>query len=134
MATIYSALVGVANGADNHAINTYVGAIERQPRNPLLFEALGNVYLRLNRTDEAIRALERAVSLKPDLSSSRYSLAQAYKQAGSRDENAALQLQKALNNLDENSSDRDRIQSELDELNEALQNNPSATPSANQTP
>lgn len=134
LATVYSALVGVANGADNHAINTYVGAIERQPRNPLLFEALGNVYLRLNRTDEAVRALETAVSLKPDLASSRYSLAQAYQQAEGRDENAAIQLQQALNNLDENSSDRERIQSELDELTKTLQNNPTASPSANQTP
>ena len=134
LASVYSALVGVANGADNHAINTYVGAIERQPKNPLLFEALGNVYLKLNRTDEAVRTLETAVSLKPDLASSRYSLAQAYKQAEGRDGDAASQLQQALNNLDENSQNRERIKNELDELNKTLQNSSTASPSASQTP
>ena len=133
MAIVYSSLIGVANGADNHAINTYVGAIARQPRNPLLYEALGNVYLRLNRTDEAVRTLETAVSLKPDLASTHYSLAQAYKQADDRDVDAATQLERSLDLLDENSQDRNRIQNELDELNETLPTQ-SATPSANQNP
>ena len=138
LAVVYTPLVGVVNGADNHAINAYAGAIERQPRNPLLYEALGNILLRIKKTDEAIRALETAVSLKPDLASTHYSLAQAYKQAKDRDADVALQLQQALSLLGEKSQDKTRIQTELDEISKNLPKGPtatkSATPSATRSP
>ena len=138
IAIVYSNLIGVANGAEDHAVRTYIIAVSLQPRNPLLYEALGSVYLRLNRTDEAIRMLETAVSLKPDLSSSHFALAQAYKQADDRDEDAVVELQRTLQYLPEDSADKERIQSELDEVLEELektQSSPSSTtPSANTNP
>ncbi len=138
IALLYSNLLGVAGGAEDHAIRTYIGAITLQPQNPLLYEALGGVYMRLNRTDEAIRTLETAVSLKPDLASTHFALAQAYKQAGDRPADVARELQRALDSLPEDSADKDRVQTELDEVLEELektQDKPSETsPSANTNP
>jgi tetratricopeptide (TPR) repeat protein len=120
VALVYSNLIGAAQGAENHATQTYLGAIARQPRNPLLYEALGKVYLRTKQTDEAIRALETAVSLKPDLSSTHYTLAQAYKQAGDRDMDVARELLIASELLPEG-PEKERVLEEIDEIEETLE-------------
>ncbi len=137
VALVYSNLIGAAQGADNHATQTYLGAITRQPRNPLLYEALGNVYLKTKQTNEAIRALETAVSLKPDLSSAHYTLSQAYKQAGDRDIDVARELLVASELLPEG-PDKERVLEEMNEIKEILektQKKPSqSTTSATPTP
>lgn len=131
LAIVYSSLIGVAQNANTHSVNTYLGAIQRFPRNPLLYESLGNIYLRTNQTDLAVRTLETAVSFKGDLASTHYSLSQAYKQAGDRDEDVERELQNSLNFLPEGPN-KNRVQSELDELKKGLdQDSTTATSSAN---
>ncbi|MEX0617064.1 MAG: O-antigen ligase family protein [Candidatus Woykebacteria bacterium] len=129
LSTVYTSLVGSVKGADDNTIRTYSMAIEKFPRNPLFYEALAGVYLKINQTENAIRAAERAVTLKPDLASPHYTLAQAYRKKEDRGQDAAIQLQVALNLLPEG-SDKDRVKSELEELKKGLKTKPSETTSS----
>jgi tetratricopeptide (TPR) repeat protein len=85
------------------AEKVYLAIVEVVPNAPDDWMDLGNIYLRQGRTDEALRALDRAVKLDPKRADLRATHARALRVAGNR-KDAALEFQQALN-LDPSSPD-----------------------------
>jgi tetratricopeptide (TPR) repeat protein len=81
----------------------YLAIVKVVPNDPDDWMGLGNIYLRQGRTDEALRALDRAVELAPKRADLREAHARALRTAGERRE-ASLEFQRALN-LDPSSPD-----------------------------
>jgi tetratricopeptide (TPR) repeat protein len=81
----------------------YLAIVEVVPNDPDDWMGLGNIYLRQGRTNEALRALDRAVELDPKRADLREGHARALRAVGERDA-AALEFQRALN-LDPSSPD-----------------------------
>lgn len=81
----------------------YLEIVKVVPNDPDDWMGLGNIYLRQGRTDEALRALDRAVELDPKRADLREAHARALRAAGERAE-AGLEFQRALN-LDPSSPD-----------------------------
>jgi tetratricopeptide (TPR) repeat protein len=65
LAGIYTNLLEI-QGADEWALAANIQAIQTDPVSPALRLALGNLNLRLGKTDDALRAYEQAIQLKPD--------------------------------------------------------------------
>lgn len=80
LADIYRNLIGAATGADQWAVNSYVSAIETDPKNPSLRVALGNIFYQRQQFDQAEIIFQQAVELKQDLPISHYSLANALRE------------------------------------------------------
>jgi tetratricopeptide (TPR) repeat protein len=74
----------------------YLAIVKVVPNDPDDWMGLGNIYLRQGRTDEALRALDRAVELDPKRADLREVHARALRAAGEREE-ARLEFQRALN-------------------------------------
>ena len=85
------------------AEKVYLAIVEVVPNAPDDWMDLGNIYLRQGRTDEALRALDRAVKLDPKRADLRATHGRALRVVGKRKE-AALEFQQALN-LDPSSPD-----------------------------
>lgn len=81
----------------------YLAIVTVVPNDPDDWMGLGNVYLRQSRTDEALRALDRAVELDPKRADLREAHARTLRAAGERAE-ARLEFQRALS-LDPSSPD-----------------------------
>lgn len=67
----------------------YTGALERHPNEAALHRALGDYYLRVERVDEALVALEKAVELAPTNATYRLALGAGYEVAGRMDDAVA---------------------------------------------
>ena len=91
------------SGDLNRAEKEYLAIVEVVPNDPDDWMDLGNIYVRQGRTDEALRALGRAVELDPKRADLREAHARALRAAGER-EQAAIEFQWALN-LDPSSPD-----------------------------
>jgi tetratricopeptide (TPR) repeat protein len=83
LATVYTKL-----GRQDEALGELVIAAWLNPDDPLTFVALGHNHMAARRDDDAVTALQRAVTLQPDLQEARYALAQALMRGGRRDEAA----------------------------------------------
>ena len=123
IATVYANIGGqLRQDAAVHAINTYSQAIQLDPTNPRLYEALGNVYFNLGDLDNAIKSFERSVSAKPDFASGHYNLAQVVRRKGDNPARVVAELQATLSLLIEdtkqNKENRERIEKELKEAKE----------------
>jgi tetratricopeptide (TPR) repeat protein len=135
LATVYANIGGqLKQDASVHAINTYSQAINLDPTNPRLYEALGNVYRNLGDLDNAIENYEEAVRRKLDFASGHYSLAQALRQKGDNPAAVVNELQATLQLLkdDERSNKKDieRIEKEFEEAKKVLKK---AQPQGQQT-
>lgn len=116
LAQTYRAVMPIAKGADNFAIQTYTQAVALDPVNPNLRINLGGIYYGLKRYDEAIRVLELAVATKPDLANSHYNLAFAYRDAGKLDD-AIQQMTLVLSLItNKDSQDYKAAKTELENL------------------
>lgn len=82
LARTYQSIVAFAQGADTFAIQSYNQAITLDPINPNLRVSLGGMYYALGNYDQAIRAFELAVAVKPNLANSHYNLAAALREKG----------------------------------------------------
>ena len=78
------ASVYVKQGRQDEAFAELAIAAWLDPDDPLTFVALGHSLMADHRDGDAVAALERAVTLQPDLRESRYALAQALTRAGRR--------------------------------------------------
>jgi len=116
LASIYRAIMPIAKGADNFAIQTYSQAIALDPLNPNLRINLGGIYYGLKQYDEAARVLELAVATKPDLANGHYNLAFAYRDQGELDK-AITQMTLVLSLIqDKDSQDYATAKKELENL------------------
>lgn len=114
-ASVYQNLIGVAEGADQWAINSYARAIETAPTNPLVRMSLAALFQQYESYQQAASLYDQAIQLKPDLAAPRYQLAQILKQ-GNNPVAAYQQLSAVLELLPEDSTDRTTVQGELDLL------------------
>ncbi|HEX7456120.1 MAG TPA: tetratricopeptide repeat protein [Candidatus Nanoarchaeia archaeon] len=125
LAIVYANIGGeLRQDATIHAINTYSQALQLDPTNPRLYEALGNVYMNLGDVDNAIRNYELAVSAKFDYASGHYSLAQAVRKKGDNPARVVNELSATLQLLEDNKqnkADRERIQKELADARKELE-------------
>lgn len=128
LAVVYRSLVPAVGGADIHAINTFVQAINLDPANARLRESLGLFLVSQNRKDEAQRLFEEAVTVKPNYASARYNLARVLREKGGNEEKVVAHLEAVLLNLSENDSQRGQIQKELEEARKKLEEKRAQTP------
>lgn len=115
LASIYRALINVAQGAQDFTVLTYSEAIRRDPVNPLLRVDLGGVFYNTRDWESAIRSFQASVNLKPDYANGYYNLALAYEQDNKTRE-AIRAMQATLQSLDANSPDYPTAQAKLEEL------------------
>ena len=116
LAGIYRAIMPIAEGADNFAVQTYSQAVALDPLNPNLRISLGGVHYGLKQYGEAVRVMELAVATKPDLANGHYNLAFAYRDNGEIDK-AITQMTLVLSLIqDKNSQDFLTAQKELEDL------------------
>ncbi len=110
LASVYRDLMGITDGADKWAEESYQQAIEREPNNAVLHTELGKIYVAqadlaaadLDTDDEAAKAeaqakvdellaksiasFEKAIELKPDYAAAHYNLGLVYERQGKLDE------------------------------------------------
>jgi O-antigen ligase/Flp pilus assembly protein TadD len=156
LATIYRNLINFAEGSDQFAEQSYIQAIQLDPFNVRLRDALGSFYSQVKRWDEAIQVLVVAVNLKPDLAAARFDLAKAYvgrsEVAGTANDAKRQALTLAKNELEATlrivtagSADEKQVNDELASVNaklaplggpittaETQTSQPTATPSGTQ--
>lgn len=115
LASIYRAVIPLAKGADQFALQTYSQAIVLDPVNPNIRVALGGVYYGLKRYEEAIDVFRLATSAKPDFANSHYNLAIAYRDNGQYDK-ALAELTGVLTLVQKESNDYAAIQKEIENV------------------
>lgn len=115
-ALIYQNLLGVAEGADQWTISSYVEAINTSPNDPLLRASLGQVFVTLQNFNSAAQVYNQALSLKPDLIPVRYQFARSLVAIGALPD-AAQQYQLVLQALSADpNADSDTINQVTEEL------------------
>lgn len=119
LAGVYRQIIGVAQEAEQWAIESLRQAIALDPVNPNLRIELGGLYYALGDFESAQRQFETAVNLKPDHANAHYNLAAAYVQQ-EKWTGAALELQTVLSLVEPGSADFDRVQQELNQIKERL--------------
>jgi len=97
LSTIYRALIGFGQNAENFAINSQQQAILLDPNNPQQYLALGGVYYQLGQWDNAQNHFQIAINLKPDLPISYYNLGHAMQEKN--DVKGALAQYEIVKNL-----------------------------------
>lgn len=115
---VYRAIMPLAQGADNFAIQTYSQAVNLDPLNPNLRIALGGIYYAKQDYETAVRVFELAALAKRDLANAHYNLAFAL-----RDRNQKGDLDKAISEMtivlsliDKNSEDFEIAQKALEDM------------------
>jgi len=106
LASIYSNIISMAQGADVWTISSYQRAIILDPSNPTYRLNLGGVYYLLGKYTEAINFFGQAVELKPNWPNAYYNLAWAYYQSKSFDK-ATNAMQNAIKFIDKKTSAAD---------------------------
>lgn len=84
LASVYSRLIGVAQGADQWAIDTYLRVVGLDPTNPISRYRLGAIYAATENIDLAISNYLRAIELKADYVDPYVGLAQVYAARGDK--------------------------------------------------
>lgn len=129
LAKIYQNLITVSQGADSFALEAYTKAVSLDRANPELRVELGNLFAQLATLpknassssilrDRALNEITTSLQLKNDFAAAYYSLAKIYAQTNQTDK-AKTAYELALKNLDTNSPEYSRVQSELNQLTTA---------------
>jgi len=131
LASVYRALIGFGQGADNFAIQSTQQAILLDPTNPQEFLNIGGLYFQLGQYDNAIRMFQQAISLKQDYSNAYYNLAHAYLQKN--DTSDALQALLVVQQLTVNDrANHDKVTKEIADI-QSKQGSQTPTPTPNQS-
>lgn len=85
LASIYRAVMPLAQGADAFAVQTYSQAVALDPLNVNTRIALGGIYYAAKAYENAIDVFKLAVASKPDHANAHYNLAIAYRENGNLD-------------------------------------------------
>ncbi len=104
LGVIYRQISGVAQNAQNFALDAYGRAIQRDPYNPLLRLSVGGIYYSIKNYDLAIRFYTDSVQLKPDFANGWYNLAIAFREKGDNT-SAIAAAEKAASLVDPKSQD-----------------------------
>ncbi len=134
LGSIYRAVIPLAKGADQFALQTYSQAIVLDPINPNVRVALGGVYYGLKRYEEAIDVFRLATSAKPDFANAHYNVAIAYRDNGQYDKSLA-ELTGVLSLVQKDSADYQAVQKEIENVkSKAPQKAPAPVQTDNLTP
>jgi tetratricopeptide (TPR) repeat protein len=87
--------IAVQSKQYEQAIAEYRKALEKQPNDPDLYEAIADCYQRLSRTDEAARAYEAQLQISPNSPIALYNLGKIQVQKGNAERGVTL-LRKAV--------------------------------------
>ncbi len=119
IASVYQALSGVAQGADQWTIAAYQQAMQLDPTNPTIRLRLGGAYVGQQKFDEAIASYNAAASLKPDYANVYYNMGFSYREQ-KKYLQASQALLEALKYVTPGSDDERQAKKELDEVRELL--------------
>ncbi len=123
LAYIYSQLTNFAEGAIDWTIASYNQAILLDPTNPNLRLSLGGIFYSLQDYDSAIKLFGQTIDLKPDWPNAHYNLASAY--IGNKNiKKAVEEMRIVVQLIDPNSSDYQKAQNELTDLEKQLPKEP----------
>ncbi len=120
LARTYSKIIGLAKGADGWAIDTYRQALVLNPVDPILRTELAGLLYSLNQTDEALSQARLATQSKVDYANAWYNMSLIYRKKKDYPQ-AFAAMQRVWVTLPFNSPDRQKAQSELDELKKKVQ-------------
>lgn len=115
LAGIYRAIIPLAKGADQFAVQTYSQTIALDPANANTRVALGGVFYGLKRYEEAIDVFRLATVAKADFANAHYNLAIAYRNNGQYDR-AVAALSTVLSLVPKDSNDYTVAQKELENV------------------
>jgi tetratricopeptide (TPR) repeat protein len=104
LASVYRAVIPLAEGADVFAVQTYTQAIALDPLNPNTRIALGGIYYAAGAYEDSIDVFKLAVATKPDHSNAHYNLAVAYRENGNLDR-AIAEMSAVLSLVNRDSED-----------------------------
>ncbi|MBP8591567.1 hypothetical protein KBI33_03865 [Candidatus Shapirobacteria bacterium] len=119
LAQIYQQIIGVAEGAQQWALDSLRQAVLLDPVNPNLRLAWGGLYYALGDFESAQRQFEIAAELKADHANAHYNLAAVYK-AQEKWEKAALEMKTVLSLVEPDSADFEKAKEELEEIEAKL--------------
>lgn len=119
LANIYRQLINFAEGADNFSVAAYTRAVQLDPANPQLRLDFGSLLYSLKRYDEAVARFQEAAQLKPDFANAYYNLSHAY-QDQEKFLEAYQTMQSVASLVPADSTDADKVQQELTELQTKL--------------
>lgn len=115
LSSIYRALIGVGQNAQDFAIQAAQQATVLDPVNPQEYLNLGGLYYQLGQYDNAIRMFQQAIALKGDYANAYYNLAHAYEQKGDL-QSALTQLQTVETLVASDKTNADKIAAEIKDL------------------
>ncbi|MBI5621583.1 tetratricopeptide repeat protein [Candidatus Falkowbacteria bacterium] len=140
IASVYQALTGVAQGADQWTVAAYQQAMQLDPTNPSVRLRLGGAFVGQQKLDQAEISYLAAIQLKSDYANAYYNLAFVYRQQ-KKYLAAAQSLKEALAYVTPGSDDERQAKKELDEVSNLLTeaekqslNAPAATPTPKSAP
>lgn len=129
LAQIYQNMMGVTEEAEQWAIQSYVRAIETNPTDPAMRINLGGIFISNEQYQQAAELFAQAAQLKADYPNAYYNLAVALQNLQRYDE-AKSAYQQVLTLLEPNSDNYIQVTSELEKLEELIEENKAASPSA----
>lgn len=91
-AYLYGQLTGVVDGYDNEALNMYQKALSLEPKDPTLWNEVGQIYIVKKDLDKARESFSKAIFLRPQYVDPHLSLALIYDQQQDK-ENAIRELE-----------------------------------------
>jgi tetratricopeptide (TPR) repeat protein len=94
---IYRQLIGVSEGFDTWALNTYQKALTLEPNNPAIWVEIGQVYSKRNEIEKAKESFNKAIELRPQYIDPYYYLALIFDQQG--DKASAIKELEAVSSL-----------------------------------
>lgn len=115
LSSIYRALIGFGQNADQFALLANQQAIILDPNNPQEYINYGGIFYQLGQWDNAIRQFQYAASLKPDYANAYYNLGHALEQKGDL-QNAMTQYITVRNLVSNDKPSLDMINSEISAL------------------
>jgi tetratricopeptide (TPR) repeat protein len=139
LSSIYRALIGFGQNADQFSVLANQQSIVLDPNNPQEYIALGGIYYQLGQWDNAIRQFQIAASLKPDFPNAYYNLGHALEQKGDL-QGALTQYQTVKSLVGNDKASADLISGDINTVQAKIAKGPasgsenSTTQNASQTP
>ncbi len=112
---VYTNLIGIADQADQWAIDAYSQAIAFAPTDPILRLELGGIFFRTGKYDQAAQVFQQLINLKPNWPNAFYNLALTYR-AQQKYDMAVAAYQQTLGLLDSSSEDYAKVKAEMQEM------------------
>lgn len=131
LASIYRALIGFGQNAEQFSLSTTQQALALDSTNPQEYISLGGLYYQIGQYDLAIQEFKYASGLKPDLANAYYNLGHAFEQKGDF-QSALVEYQKVKTLVKSDSVNLKKISDEINAINQKISQNPAQASSTQQ--